>query len=424
MHSPVAGDRPTRLCNPAPVDARREPRTERSRLNDQTVMSKPNHGPSSAASPQAASDLEGSSVAEAARGRAWPRRMGRAARRGLRSGALALAVIWASGALLHCSLFPRPLAWLLAAVYLAAAGWVWGARRRGRLGRHRAGGLWAGSLVLVFLLLQLIVPSNQRNWVDGQQRLPWVQRDQQRMTLHAVRHCEYRTADDYTVRYDGLQFDRRQLESVWLVVHYFSAFEGLAHTFVSFGYRDDDRQQRYFSISAEVRREVGESFSPVQGMYRRFELMLVVGDERDLIGSRTILRPSDRVYLYRIAASAEQVQALFDRFAQRMDQLRRRPEFYHTLTNNCTNTIVRQTYSLTPDRINWLDPRIVMPGYSPRLAFQLGLIAKTREDESFEGLQRRARIDPLARELGFGRDFSRQIRRNWQSHDAAGGVGR
>jgi di/tricarboxylate transporter len=52
-------------------------------------------------------------------------------------------------------------------------------------------------------------------------------------------------------------------------------------------------------ISIETRPEVGEGFAPVASMFKQFELIYVVGDERDLVRLRTNFR-DEEVFLYHI----------------------------------------------------------------------------------------------------------------------------
>ena len=113
--------------------------------------------------------------------------------------------------------------------------------------------------------------------------------------------------------------------------------------------------------------------------------------------------------MYRLNATPQQVQQLFLRFAQRIKDLESDPEFYHSFLNNCANGITRQTYELTPEPINWLDPRIVLPGFSDQFAFEIGLIGDA-DNQSFEEIKQDARIDVRAREVGITEDFSVQIR--------------
>ena len=53
----------------------------------------------------------------------------------------------------------------------------------------------------------------------------------------------------------------------------------VGHTFLSFIFDN----ALPLSISIETRPEVGESFNPVASLFKQFELIYVVGDERDLV---------------------------------------------------------------------------------------------------------------------------------------------
>ena len=77
------------------------------------------------------------------------------------------------------------------------------------------------------------------------------------VTVGNVRNCTYRAADDYTPAYDSRTYDLTQLKSVGFVVSYFSSLQGIAHPFLTFGFTDG----QYVSISIEVRKEVGETYS-------------------------------------------------------------------------------------------------------------------------------------------------------------------
>ena len=213
---------------------------------------------------------------------------------------------------------------------------------------------------------------------------------------------------DYDANFETRQFPLSSVDSLWLVVQKFTAGEGLAHVFLSFGLKG--AQPEFFSVSVEIRREQFETYNPIRGLYRTYEMTHVVGDERDLFGVRTIHRPHDRVYLYRINANAEQVQELFQKLVERIAKLNQAPEFYNSVLNNCANGITRLTYELTPEPINWLDPRIVLPGYSAEFAFEKELIGDKADGGTFSDLNESARIDLIAREAGISEVFSQSIR--------------
>ena len=91
----------------------------------------------------------------------------------------------------------------------------------------------------------------------------------------------------------------------------------------------------------------------------------------------------------------------------RVNGLAKRPEFYDTITNNCTTNIVRHIDRVRPNRVAY-DVRLLLPGYSDQLAFNQGLIVPSG---TFEQTRQRAYINPLAERYADREDFSELIRR-------------
>ena len=124
------------------------------------------------------------------------------------------------------------------------------------------------------------------------------------MHLTGVRNFDYRTRNDFTVRYEERDVQLSHLIALDFYVSYFT--EGpVGHTFVSFIFDNAPP----LSISIETRPEVGEGFAPVASLFKQFELIYVVGDERDLVGVRTNHR-GEPVYLYRLNTSADDARRL------------------------------------------------------------------------------------------------------------------
>src|SRR5512136_2718952 len=98
----------------------------------------------------------------------------------------------------------------------------------------------------------------------------------------------------------------------------------VGHTFLSFNFDNAPP----VSISIETRPEVGEGYSPLASLFKQYELIYVVGDERDIVGVRTNHRGED-VLRYRIATSPENARRLFLVYLERVNELAARPEFYH-----------------------------------------------------------------------------------------------
>jgi hypothetical protein len=323
----------------------------------------------------------------------------------------ALAFLWTAGAIFHFDLFPHWLAVTLCIAYMVAISSM--------LMRRRIRPHWPvvifGSLTSVFLLTLIQQPTHWRDWALEQERLAKIEFDGETMLIRNFRHAEYRSETDFDVHYKDVEFKLKDLKRVWFIVQYFSASEGLAHAFLSFEIQESDEilgvdlAPKFFSVSVEIRRESEEFYSPITGLYREYELNYVIGDERDLIGVRTVMRKDDRLHMYPVNANEAQVQMLFRDIAKRVNEIDSNPEFYHTFMNNCLNNLVGHTSKLTVEPINWLDSRIVMPGYSDRYAWEKGIIGD-RTAGSFSRLKADCRIDQKARESGISDDFSLVLR--------------
>ncbi len=311
--------------------------------------------------------------------------------------------LWAVGAVYYLTFLPRPVAVVLSLAYFTAVALLFFRITN----RTKWLSAVAASIVAVYGITLFQRPSTERHWNDAQVRTTSVEVADGQVKIDGFRHCHYQSEREFCVHYQTLEFDVEEIESVWFLVQQFSAFEGLAHTFISFGLRTDEGP-KYFSVSVEVRREQGEDYSPIRGLYRQYELLYVIGDERDLIGLRTVIRDQDRVHMYRVNATPTDSQRLFLDIKKRINKLEHQPEFYHTFLNNCTNGIVFHTYDLTAEPIDWLDPRIVLPGFSDRFAYSHGLIG--REGQTFAELREEARIDIRAKEIGLSDDFSVRLR--------------
>src|SRR5260370_5507807 len=112
--------------------------------------------------------------------------------------------------------------------------------------------------------------------------MPRVIIDGDRVRITGVRNFDYRSRNDFTVRYEEREIRLSHLAALDFFVSYWS--EGLVgHTFLSFLFDDAPP----LSISIETRPEVGEGFSPIASMFKQFELIYLGGDERDLSPART-----------------------------------------------------------------------------------------------------------------------------------------
>lgn len=256
--------------------------------------------------------------------------------------------------------------------------------------------------VASYLLLVLFVrPSNARDWSPDQQRLATAQFSGDSVQVHNVRNAYYRSTTDYDVHWEDRSYDLRRLESVWFVVEPFATWRGPAHTFLSFGFGAGE----YLAISVEIRKERGESFSPLLGLLRQYELTYIVGDERDLIGLRANHRHDD-VHIYPMRATSEAARALFVSMLESANALAAQPEFYNTLSNSCTSTIVDHVNLIASAPIPF-SYKTLLPAYSDDLAYDLGLIDTDLPRDKYRAA---FWINDLALEHADSADFSEAIR--------------
>lgn len=228
--------------------------------------------------------------------------------------------------------------------------------------------------ILVVILIGLvwfisIQPSNDRGWTLDQKILPSVSIQDNLVTIENVRNFSYTSTSTYTPSYYTHTYDVSKIRSVDFVMEPFAnQWTGSAHTFLTFGFENDE----YVSISVEIRKEQGEIFSALKGLFKNYELMYVIADERDVIKLRSIHRKDD-VYVYPIKASQENIKALFLDMVSRANTLKDNPEFYNSLTNTCTTNIVDHVNKIAPNKIPF-SLKILAPGYVDQLVYDLGLI--------------------------------------------------
>ena len=305
------------------------------------------------------------------------------------------ATLWASGAIY----FDLPIAWLrtpLALVYGATIIALLIAMKR------RGLALAGGAMGFVFVLIWWISikPSNDRPWQPDVAQTAWAEMEGDLVTLHNVRNCDYRTATDYTPHWKTRTVRLSQITGMDLAINYWGS-PWIAHPILSFQFADAPP----LCFSIETRKEMGESYSTIGGIYRQFELIYIVADERDVLRVRTNYRRGEDVYLYRTMASPAQARERFLEYVNALNVLRTRPRWYNAITTNCTTSI--RTQRPTNERMPW-DWRILLNGKGDELLYERHLIATA--GLPFAELKQRSRINQLARAADKDPNFSRLVR--------------
>ena len=203
----------------------------------------------------------------------------------------------------------------------------------------------------------------------------------------------------FDVHHYDRTFDLDQIRTADLYMVYWGS-PNIAHTMMSFGFADGG----YVCFSIETRKKKGQDYSAVRGLFRQYELIYIVADERDVVRLRTNYRQGEEVYLFRLNGSPAQVRELFLDYLRRINSLRERPEWYSALTHNCTTSIRAQRAAA--DRAPW-DWRMLANGHGDELLYERGMIVTNLP---LAELKERCHINARARAAGQEVDFSRLIR--------------
>lgn len=262
------------------------------------------------------------------------------------------------------------------------------------LGRGLRG--WAGLAVVgcaVALWYQGIEPRQDRAWAIDVSRGVRATQSGDIVTLSDIRDFSWTTPDTATPRWIVRSYDLTTLDSVDMFTSVWSS-PAIAHLLVSFGFANGD----HVVFSAEIRRENGEAFNELGGFFRQFELVLIGATETDIVALRSQIR-HETVTRYPVSLDADERRALFLAYVGLAQRLQAAPEFYNTVTANCTTVVWRLAHALRPDLP--LGAGLVLSGYLPGYLARLGLLGGAG-----------SRIDPgtIAERMARGTGYSQAIR--------------
>jgi hypothetical protein len=304
---------------------------------------------------------------------------------------------WGAGAIYYSPLPGESLRTALAGIFVIATILAFAFLPR----RRRTLAIFLAVFAVLVVLFFQIPASNDRDWQPEVAVTPWAEIKGDLVTFHGVRNFDYRTETDFDAHWETRTYDLRSLDSVDLVAVYWGS-DAIAHTMLSFGFGGKD----YVAISIETRKERGESYSTIAGFFRQYELVYIVADERDVIRVRTTYRrPQEDVYVYRLRAPLGNGRRVFLDYIQTMNEMRKRPEFYNTLTTNCTTSILFHA-RINPESppLSW---KILLSGYVPEYLYELGRLDSSRP---FSELKRLSHVNARAHAADRDPAFSLRIR--------------
>ena len=220
-------------------------------------------------------------------------------------------------------------------------------------------------------------PTNHADWIPEVAQAPTAITGGDWVTIANVRNFAWRTESDFEPRWEERRYDLRQLERLDLVASYWAG-DAIAHTILSFGFKDGSQ----LAASIEIRRRVGQDYSPVAGFFRNYELVYVLADERDVIRLRTNVR-HEQVFLYRLKTPPEAVRALFVAYLREVNMLAQQPEFYNTLTTNCT-TQIRVNAIAAGGTVPW-SWKVLLSGHLPEYLYDRAIVDTRLPFEELRG---------------------------------------
>ena len=305
-----------------------------------------------------------------------------------------IAIAWAFGAVWFDAPFGNAnkfIAGLLALASVAALVFVRPFWRKVGVSALLFGGVLAWWMTLS--------PTNDSDWQPDVAQKAWADIQGDEVTFHNVRNCDYRTETEYTPHWETRTVRISQITGIDLAIDYWGS-PWIAHPIVSFQFTDAPP----LCFSIETRRKLGQTYSAIEGLYRQFELIYIVADERDVIRVRTNYRDED-IYLYHTTISPARARERFLEYIHSLNALRNKPRWYNAITTNCTTSI--RTQHPPKERIPW-DWRILLNGKCDELMYERHFIVI--DGLPFAELKSRSLIDTRARAANDSPDFSQLIR--------------
>jgi hypothetical protein len=223
------------------------------------------------------------------------------------------------------------------------------------------------AILIAFILIR---PTNDRIWSPEMARLLTYTRDGDTITVKNVRNFNWTGPKKADEHWETRRYKLSDLKSVDVLSLYWKG-PRIAHTYFSFVWANGEA----LSLSVEIRKEVDETYSPIAGFFKAYELSILGGDERDFYGWR-IHFPKEDLQRFKTRANTEEAGKLLITLLDAANDLAAHPEFYNTLTENCTTEVWMLTSALgLGEPIDW---RMFASGYLPDFLYDLKVLDTTR----------------------------------------------
>jgi hypothetical protein len=234
-----------------------------------------------------------------------------------------------------------------------------------------------GAVALVAALVASVVasrePSLERDWDEDVRVLAGVETlADGSVRLTSVRDWRYTRDSVVSKGYFSERYDPSDILSLWMYEQELGFGGRIAHTFLVFEFPESYGNARWLGLSVETRREVGESYSLIGGVMRKFEVTHIWATEEDLVTRRVELLdyPLTR---YRVTVPRAYLGRIFEQFAEETRMLATTARWYNTLTTNCTSSLVHYVNEVKPGAIPW-NYSLVLTGRADTHLAELGYV--------------------------------------------------
>lgn len=256
-------------------------------------------------------------------------------------------------------------------------------------------------LIFIGIVYINITPSTDKAWNPRWKFISQIEPTASGYEFSHIRNWSYQNQQIRTQEYDQAIYNPANLTQVWFIVEPFGKWNGIAHTYLTFDF--DNMPPLSFSIAARL--ETGESYSPIKGLFKQYELAYVWGYETDLLVRRAVYL-DHQVYMYPLDIPESWQKQLFITLVEETERLHQQPRFYNTLTTNCTNTLAQIVNQLRPGTLPW-NPARLLTGYADEYLYNLGYLPN---ETSFSKVQQKYAVDQWIRKHYQDENFSTSLR--------------
>lgn len=245
-----------------------------------------------------------------------------------------------------------------------------------------------------------IRPDPNLTWEADHSRMPRIRIDGNKVYLTDARNFWWNRDGTFTPGWYNRVYALDKISSMYYIVAPLSGANAVAHVFVSFGFSDG----QHCTVSVEARRIEGRPYRIIPSMFRQYQLIYVIGDERDVVGVRGGIWQTP-VFFWPVNSTPQRMRTVFVDMMERADSLDKDPEFYHLITNNCMNNItwhLRRLGTSLPHDVWFL-----LTGLSDRVAHRLGYFDT---DLPFEKARVAFSVDGWMRDTPLDETFSQRLR--------------